>query len=204
MEKFIKYLSPIARVEFERRSLQRQQQRSYPRFSSVHSADSISISNTLMTESGTNNVEINDEVASNEIRHIHVPEHTLLEEKNEITLQQVIDAAQFALLFDSQNLPARTFLGSLLKQQKDYSESEHHLQKACTQQRHRSSSSGKSGGSSIYGGATSKWGWNAWKLLAELLKEQGRIVDAEKAALYAVELEGVCCLRGYECIERFK
>ncbi|KAJ3322235.1 Tetratricopeptide repeat protein 7A [Boothiomyces sp. JEL0866] len=204
VEKYIKYLSPIARVEFERRSLQRQQQRTYPRFSSVQSADSISISNTLMTESGTNNVEINDEVASNEIRHIHSPEHALQEEKSELTLQQVIDAAQFALLFDSQNLPARAFLGSLLKQQKDYSESEHHLQKACTQQRHRSSSSGKSGGSSIYGGATSKWGWNAWKLLAELLKEQGRTVDAEKAALYAVELEGVCCLRGYECIERFK
>ncbi|KAI8893149.1 hypothetical protein BC833DRAFT_609421 [Globomyces pollinis-pini] len=205
-DKYMKYLSPITRVEVERKAIQRQQNR-FPRFTSNASVDSISIS---MTENGTmapTEVWVNPPatLSASNLMSFRLPSATNVAKEPQmfIKLEDIIASTQLALLFDKHNLPARVFLGYLLRENGKLEESEYHLQLACTRQSRRASSSGKSGIPSIYGGATSKWGWYSWNLLAITLQDQGRLVDAEKAILYSASLQSISCIRGYECLARF-
>ncbi len=120
-----------------------------------------------------------------------------------ISLEQVITAAQFAVVFDVHHLPARTFLGLLYQEAGDLELGEYHLQKCCTQQKHRGCGSGRAGQTSVFGGYTSQWGWYSWDLLSEILTEQDRLQEASKVALYALELQKVASVRGYESLARF-
>jgi hypothetical protein len=188
-DKHMKYLSPLARAEAEQHANQRQQQRHL--FQSSNSIDSISISNTLMTDHGS--ININDDT----------PTIKMYKVEDESGLEQVIQKTQLALLFDRFHLPARTFLSNVYREMGDVAQSEHHLQLACTANRHRSSCSGKTGQTSWFGGSTSMWGWYCWYLLGMTFAEQSRTLEASKASLYALEKRTGCCVRGYECLPRY-
>ena len=190
----------------------RREQRTFPRFGSSASVnasfDSISISQNLLADQSI--AALSSQLDNMGQKNTHtalsmLPEYPPLEQDPNkiITLEKVISSTQFALLFDLQHLPARTFLGILFKEKGDLGQSEHHLQRACTQQKHRGSSSGLTGKSSIFGGVSSQWGWLSWNQLAIALSELGRHSDAHKAALFALQLERVACSRGYECLPRF-
>jgi hypothetical protein len=189
VDKYLKYLSPLARVESERQANQRQQQRHL--FQSSTSIDSISISNTLLTDNGS--ININEDTPTIKMYKI----------EDEMGMEQVIQKTQLALLFDRYHLPARTFLATVYREMGDIAQSEHHLQLACTANRHRASCSGKSGQTSWFGGTTSLWGWYCWYLLGMTFGEQNRSLEASKATLYALEKRGSCCVRGYECLPRY-
>lgn len=203
----MKYLSPVARVEAERQALLRKTQR-IERTEGSSAIDSISITPTTQSEVVKNMYALDsiDHVVVNSMMHIpsfpaeHFDEDDLT--KN-VSLDQVIAAAQFALVFDLNHLPARGFLGLLYKELGDFGQSEHHLQKVCTQQPRRGVSSGKSGLSSVFGGYSSDWGWYSWQLLGSCLSELGRDADAHKASLYSLQLRQLCCTRGYEALPRF-
>jgi hypothetical protein len=168
----------------------------------ANSIDSISISATVMTD----HVNFNgvDNLESNNSKVLLPTERPIdLDTPKEITMEQVLQKTQLALLFDIQHLPARTYLAMLYREIGDIAQSEFHLQLACTASRHRGTAGGKSGMTSCFGGYTSNWGWYSWNLLSLIFKDQGRYLDAQKAALFAVQSQKQSCIRGYECLSRF-
>jgi hypothetical protein len=207
---YLKYLSPLARVEAERQALLRKTQR-IERTEGSSLIDSISITPTVLTDvvrtmNSLNMIDTLDQVVVNSMTNLNLFSPDGIDEddiKKSVTLDQVIAAAQFALVFDLNHLPARAFLGLLYKELGDFGQSEHHLQKVCTQQRRRGVSSGKTGLSSVFGGYSSDWGWYSWQLLASCLSELGRDADAHKAAVYSLQLRQLSCSRGYEALSRF-
>ncbi|KAJ3306677.1 hypothetical protein HDV03_004307 [Kappamyces sp. JEL0829] len=208
---YVKYLSPVARVEAEKLASQRKAQRAAPRVgtneSTNISADSLSIVGTVQTEpipiarTDSASEGINGSASIGHAAASEFPEEQ--DPSQLVTLEQVINTAQFALLLDVHHLPSRTFLGMLYREIGDLGQSEYHLQKACTQQKHRGTSSGRTGQASFFGGATSQWGWYGWHLLGLSLSDQGRLSEAAKASLYAVQLQRVSSVRGYESLPRF-
>jgi hypothetical protein len=195
VEKYSRYESPISRVEQERKL-----------FRSQKITDQISINTTIMTDQASISGSISafDNIGDPNNSRISIDKNFDYEQqKKRITLTKIIQSIQLALLFDSNHLPARIFLGMIYYEKGDLPQAEHHLQLSCTCSRHRGSSSGRSGVSSCFGGSTSIWGWYGWHLLSLIFEEQGRDGDSKRAGAYALEFEKVCCLRGYECLVRF-
>jgi tetratricopeptide (TPR) repeat protein len=199
-KKYSRYVSPVSRVEAEMQAAVRQKlYRKLPTTSG--SADSLSITATILTEQA-NDSEKN---ALYDIDSI-LPERISLEDPQSsklVTLTQVIQQAQQSLLFDPHLLPAKIFLGILYKEKGELSQSQNYLEGACTQNRHRGASSGRTGFGSVYGGPTSIWGWTGWYTLAKVFMEQGMVKEAQKFALYALDIQNQCPVRGFECLTRF-
>ena len=206
---YIKYLSPLARIEADRLANVRKDLRSIPRAGSIGSmngsSDSVSFSQASVTEALNVTIIELDVNGNPQLSKAQSPDFPPNEDDNNkiVTLDMVITGVQFALLFDLHHLPARTFLGMLLREKGDLGQSEHHLQRACTQQKHRGSCSGRTGMTSVYGGVSSQWGWLSWYQLSLTLSDLGRHSDSEKAALYSLQLQQNCSTRGYECLPRF-
>jgi hypothetical protein len=115
-------------------------------------------------------------------------------------IDALIEMTSCATSLDMDHLPARTQLGYLYLLKGEFALAEHWLERACIHTKYR----GVGGGvCSVFGGATSPWGWFSWKLLADVLKEEGRLVDAKKSIIFSLELQKFHCIRGYECLPRF-
>lgn len=194
-------------MEAERQSTIRKQQRAILKVdsngSSHESLDSISVTATIQTEYAAPSLNLDSLKSLTSVVRPVVKESLMEDDLSKvICLDQIISSVQYALLFDLHHLPARTFLGLLYREKGDLGQSEHHLSKSCTHQKHRGSSSGRSGLSSIYGGFSSQWGWYSWSMLASSLNDLGRQADSHGAVIFSLELQQSSCIRGYEVLSR--
>ncbi|KAI8922682.1 hypothetical protein BC831DRAFT_66731 [Entophlyctis helioformis] len=120
-----------------------------------------------------------------------------------VQIDQIIASAQQITILDPDHLPSRVHLGILYLEKGDLVLAEHWLERACSQSKFRGAGGGRSGLSSIYGGATGVWGWLAWNKLASVFRETGRRSDAKQAIFFAMDLQKMHCVRGYECLPRY-
>ena len=205
-----RYLSPVARAEAEMNIVARHQAYQSLDLTSG-SVESLSLNgNTAVDSFSPPTIEwmetrmvlepINSK-KSLEIQHTNDSQNG--NSKNVVTLSQVIHKVKHALLFDPQLLPARAFLGLLYKQKGNFAQAEYHLELACMENVHRGSSAGRTGFSSVFGGATSVWGWSAWSALGDIFKEQGRSKKSQDAIILALELYTQSSCRGFEVLSRF-
>ena len=209
IDKYSRYLSPVARAEAEMSAVARHQLHHSVDLSSG-SVESLSLNgNTAVDPIAPPTIEWMETQmvleSNNSRKSIDMkPTESLASlQKPSVTLSHVIHKVKHALLYDPQLLPARAFLGLLYKQKGNISQAEYHLELACTENVHRGSSAGRTGFSSVFGGATSIWGWSAWTALGDLFREQGRMKQSQDAVLYALELYTQASCRGFEVLSRF-
>lgn len=189
--KYKKYLSPIDRVEVEKSVEARIVDRN-----AAHSrspSTSTAASNSERTEKDEDARLKNMAKPSTSTHRAHAYS------KNQY-IDELIELTSRATVLDMDHLPARAQLGYLYSLKGELALAEHWLERACTHIKYR----GVGGGiSSVFGGATSAWGWLSWKLLGDVLKEEGRFIDAKKSILFSLELQKFHCIRGYDCLPRY-
>ncbi|KAJ3031119.1 hypothetical protein HDV00_008509 [Rhizophlyctis rosea] len=119
-----------------------------------------------------------------------------------ITLPHLITTFFNITLLDDDHLPTRVHLGKLYHEAGDTALAEHWLERACKGSKGRGSGGGKGGVGSCYGGVTSGWGWEGWRELGGVLKGTGRGGAARDCVFFAVGLERGSFVRGVECLRR--
>jgi hypothetical protein len=185
-------MSPIDRVEVDIGVEKRKAVRAIS-----HSRSQTSASSAYSSELPTNLEKEEETPRQSSPRH---PSSLRSSYTHSQSIDELIESTTRATVLDMDHLPARTWLGHLYRLKGELALAEHWLERACTHTKYR----GVGGGiSSVFGGATSPWGWLSWKLLADVLEEEGRLNDAKKSILFSLELQKCHCIRGYECLPRF-
>ncbi|KAI8849203.1 hypothetical protein BC829DRAFT_489554 [Chytridium lagenaria] len=103
---------------------------------------------------------------------------------------------------DDQHMATRVHLASLYKEAGDISLAEYWYERACKRSKARGASGGCLGVASVYGGSTSHWGWESWAGFGQLLKETERFDQARECLFFAIKLERVSPIRGFDCLNR--
>lgn len=177
VQKYSKYLSVVDRIEMKIAEDTKKAEHFLSR--SQSQASTISLQSIISTPSDSNSDSMPVKYTSE--------------------IDELIEATSRSTTLDLDHLPARTQLARLYRLRGDNDLAEHWLQRACTYSKYR----GASGGiGSVFSGATGLWGWVAWKLLAEILAESGRPVEARKAVFKALGLQKIHSIRGYDCLSR--
>ncbi|EGF82374.1 hypothetical protein BATDEDRAFT_22819 [Batrachochytrium dendrobatidis JAM81] len=120
-----------------------------------------------------------------------------------LSLDQIIKSLHYITMIDPDHLPTRVHLGILYLEKGETAQAEHWLLKACYQAKSRGAGGGRTGVTTVYGGATAIWGWLAWHTLSKVMRFVDRSNDAKHLLFFAMDLEKVQCVRGYECLARF-
>ncbi|KAI8914884.1 hypothetical protein DFJ77DRAFT_38624 [Powellomyces hirtus] len=123
-------------------------------------------------------------------------------EVDPLTLNSLLDAFSRVTDIDDDHLGARVHLGILYYKKGDISIASHYLERACKSSKARGGGGGKSGQGSWYGGASARWGWDAWRWLGRCYAQRDRNDVAQEAMACAVNLQRVSFPRGLECLKR--
>ncbi|KAH6595788.1 hypothetical protein BASA61_003675 [Batrachochytrium salamandrivorans] len=120
-----------------------------------------------------------------------------------ISIDHIIKSVKYITVIDPDHLPSCVHLGILFLEKGDIGQAEHWLSRACNQAKSRGAGGGRTGMTTIYGGATAAWGWLAWRTLSKVMKSTDRNEEAKQSLFFAMDLEKMHCVRGYECLARF-
>ncbi|KAJ3296469.1 hypothetical protein HK104_001562 [Borealophlyctis nickersoniae] len=220
-DKFMNYLSPAARLEAEHR-LRRQQKSAIPLSpsnASLASTTTFLTSATVPIGRGTTpppshysdrgspapggGSTTSGSISGNPDNTLTVATAAFPDSASSaITLTTLIDDLFAVTLLDDDHLPSRVHLGILYHATGNLPLAEHWLERACKNSKARGGGGGKSGIGSCFGGATAVWGWECWRWLGRVMKETGRGVQAKECMYFAVGMERVCPVRGFECLRR--
>ena len=119
-----------------------------------------------------------------------------------VTLPSLISSFFNITLLDDDHLPTRVHLGKLYMESGDTALAEHWLERACKGSKGRGSGGGKTGAGTCYGGVSAAWGWEGWRELGKVLSGTGRKAQAKECVYFAVSLERASPVRGLECLRR--
>nr|KAJ3417064.1 hypothetical protein HK105_001104 [Polyrhizophydium stewartii] len=120
-----------------------------------------------------------------------------------VSLDQIITAVQYISIIDPDHLPTRVHLGILFIEKGELGIAEHWLGRACSHAKFRGAGGGRSGSTTVFGGATAVWGWLAWRNFSLVMRSTNRHSDAKQSIFFSMDLEKIHCVRGYECLARF-
>jgi hypothetical protein len=117
-------------------------------------------------------------------------------------LGSLIDDLNLITALDDDHVPTRVTLARLYLEKGDKGQAEYWYDRACKYSKSRGSGCGSIGLSTVYGGMTGSWGFESWSGLGRLLSGSERHETAAECLLFAVKLERVSPLRGFQCLRR--
>ncbi|KAJ3412757.1 hypothetical protein HDV05_000278 [Chytridiales sp. JEL 0842] len=120
-----------------------------------------------------------------------------------MTVSTLIEDYLLITLLDDDHVPARVQLAQLYKEKGDLALAEYWYERACKRSKSRGAGGGCKGLSTYYGGTTAHWGWESWAGLGKVLMETGRAEAARDCLYFAVGIERVSPLRGFQCLRQF-
>ncbi|KAJ3117183.1 hypothetical protein HK098_006351 [Nowakowskiella sp. JEL0407] len=202
-DKLTRHLSPVAQVE-----LLRKQESAKVRLPNSYSSASLVSTSSAGVSLGGVEGGLNGSIPSGLTMTPVSPKLATtagfepVEEEVPLTLESLINDFFLVTLLDDDHLPARVHLGMLYSELGDYTLAAHWLERATKQNKSRGAGGGRSGITTYYGGSTSFWGWEGWRWLGKSYQKTGRIEQAKNCLYFAIGIERISPVRGFECLSR--
>ncbi|KAI8806098.1 hypothetical protein BJ742DRAFT_369292 [Cladochytrium replicatum] len=116
--------------------------------------------------------------------------------------QSFVDDFFLVTLIDDDHLPTRVHLGILYYEAGNDQLAGHWLERATKHSKARGANGGRAGIASFYGGSTALWGWEGWRWLGKCYARTNRMEQARQCMYFALQVERITPVRGFECIGR--
>ncbi|RKP03124.1 hypothetical protein CXG81DRAFT_17288 [Caulochytrium protostelioides] len=118
-------------------------------------------------------------------------------------MKEITDRLFQVTLVDDDHLASRVHLGISWYKAGDNALAEYWLERACKHSKARGSSAGAPDRATAYGGGSSAFGWLRWFYLGRVMRQSGRLKRAQEHLLWAMQIEKVTPVRGYEFLPRW-
>ncbi|KAJ3380191.1 hypothetical protein HDU92_006140 [Lobulomyces angularis] len=205
-----KYLSPVAKADFEYKALKQKNFLENGKDGSSSGGGGYgfykrgNISNiSVATSNNASNLFVNRIPSQQQHRGSLLIQQSA-EYDSVVTMESLVDDYLSIIEMDGEHIPTLVHLGKLYFYLKDFSLSEYWLERAMKRGKARGAGGGKSGITTYYGGYTGIWYYEGWKSLGEIMKVTNRLEQEKNVSNYIKKLKKFNFFRGLECLNRFE